>query len=254
MPRVSVPRPEHVAGVAHDGGWLPGVVLVLVCVGGGGDAGQAEAVVRGQAGQLPRPAPARGRHAAPPRHHLVQQRGRAIAGGEGGARVAVDEAEAGAVAGLPAVVGHLGLVLGGPGVGGGRGLVVAARLPAVAVVVAVVVGELRAVVVGVRGVAVVRCRGQVRVVLGVEFLLQYQILLPILLLDRGERVDVVLELRAGILLLLGVGEPALVALHEVVVGDAAAVGEHQLPHRLLAELGRLLHAAAAARRGSERSL
>ena len=67
---------------------------------------------------------------------------------------------------------------------------------------------------------------------------KYMHFLSVFLSDGGQGVHIIFKLSSGILLLLGVGEPPLEALHQIMIGNSPSVSEHQLPHGLQAELGR----------------
>ena len=79
-----------------------------------------------------------------------------------------------------------------------------------------------------------------RVILGVKFLLQNEIFLSVFLPDGGQGVHIIFKLSSRILLLLGVGEPPLETLHQIMIGNSPSVSEHQLSHGLQAELGRVV--------------
>ena len=78
--------------------------------------------------------------------------------------------------------------------------------------------------------------------IGIELALQHEELLPVLLPDGGQRVDVLLEPLARRLLLRGVREPRAEVLDQLVIGHpAVGLRQHVLPHRLQRELGRAGH-------------
>jgi len=69
----------------------------------------------------------------------------------------------------------------------------------------------------------------------IELLLEYEILLPILLLDGGQGVDVLLEALSGRLFLCRVSEPSSEVLDQLMVGHSAISGQHVLSHGLQSE-------------------
>lgn len=64
------------------------------------------------------------------------------------------------------------------------------------------------------------------VILGVELLLQDQELLPVLLPDGGQGVDVVLELCSGCLLASRVCQPGTETFDQLVVRHPGTQGQH----------------------------
>ena len=78
--------------------------------------------------------------------------------------------------------------------------------------------------------------------IGIVLALQHQVLLPVLLLDGGQRVDVLLEPLARRLLLRGMRQPRAEVLDQLVVRHPPVrLRQHILPHRLQRELGRARH-------------